>query len=71
MSLSRTEIIEGIRLERFSVRRKFFDALNQRTHIPGVGIVAWPDALLILSVNDWNEAYREAVTNTSKGVDNG
>jgi hypothetical protein len=63
-----TEIIASVRLQRFSVRHKFFEALNKRTMIPGVGTVAWPHAMIVLSVGDWNDAFFEATQSTSEGV---
>lgn len=62
--LSRTEIIEEVRVRRFSERMQFFDALNKKTHTPQ-GIVPWPHALLVVSAEDWNDAFDQMLSQAS------
>lgn len=58
--LSRTEILGEVRDMRFSQRERFFQALNRKTHTPQ-GIVPWPQALLIISAEDWNDAFDQTL----------
>lgn len=63
---SRTEIILAIRDEGFHTRHVFCERLDQLTAvtIPGTGErvkVAWPHAVLHLSLEDWNDAYWVAI----------
>jgi hypothetical protein len=62
--LSRTEIIEEVRIRRFSDRMKFFDALNTKT-MTAHGTVPWPWALLIVSAEDWNDAFDQMLAASS------
>lgn len=59
-TLPMQEILDLVRSLPFSRRKKFFDALDERTKIPGIGKVAWPAALLVLSRDDWNIALLQA-----------
>lgn len=58
---SRDEILEEVRKELFSVRHAFFGLLDRATIKPNVGKMAWPDALTILTLEEWNAAYEGAM----------
>lgn len=61
---SRDEILDLVKAEMFSTRRIFFDALDelatQKIGIKGCK-PAWPDALTIVSLEDWNSALAIAM----------
>lgn len=59
------EILQDVRRLPFSRRRKFVSALNSmriRKLTNGDPVtVAWPDALLIFTDEEWQQAYQEAI----------
>lgn len=61
---SRDEISDAIKVEGFSTRRVFFAALDKcveaKLGIEGLK-PAWPDALNLLTVGDWNDAFSIAM----------
>lgn len=60
--LASDSILVLIRAERFSVRRAFFAALDEFRKVPGEEYsIAWPDALLYITSEQWNSAYRAAM----------
>jgi hypothetical protein len=58
--MSRDEIIDAMKGELFSIRRVFSSALSERCKRDGFN-VAWPDAVFVLSVDDWRYAFDEAM----------
>lgn len=55
--MSRDEIIEEIRKCAFRVRAKFIRELTRECQLPSGNQMAWPDAVLHLTVEQWNAAY--------------
>jgi len=62
---TRDEILHAMACESFSVRRVFFDYLDsRRRRYLGTGetvAVSWPDALMIIAISEWNDAYEHAI----------
>lgn len=64
--MTRDEIIEAIKDELFSVRYEFFKRLDEASWVHfegdrGLVKLAWPDALVLIPVAKWNEAYIDAM----------
>lgn len=61
---TRDEIIEAIGHEPFSTRRCFYGLLDQFATRPldnEVVTVKWPNALSVISLQEWNTAYTSAL----------
>lgn len=58
---TRDEILDDIKTQMFSTRQAFFGLLERCAYRSEGHKLAWPDALTVISLEEWNSAYEGAM----------